>query len=104
MPSQTFMFWRYSLFARPGKTTVTFEIIGAKVLKDLNVLKWCNFEIPMNLKCPKALLHSLYNYCLRYLLRLRPWIFPKEQGGGDRRTHISTDTQQKLTLRVHDFY
>ena len=43
------MSWRYSRFARCGKSTVIFELI-----------KWYNLNILLDLKGPTAVLNSLF--------------------------------------------
>ena len=70
------MSWGTKLLARSDKTAVTFEPMVQKIL--------------LGLKCPKAVLHSLFHNCLRYLLPFSHWTSSKEGGHPDRGTHTQT--------------
>ena len=59
-PRQILLSWRTSLFARSGKTTITFE-----------PMQWCNLKILQDLESPKAVQLSLFYDCLHYLLPFR---------------------------------
>ena len=77
VPRQKFMSLGTKLLARSGKTAVTFEPM-------------VQFKILLGFKCSKAVLHSKFYDCSRYLLPFSHWTSSKEGGHPDRRTHTRT--------------
>ena len=69
-----FNFWKPAYLPDPAGPTSVLNNFG-----DLKILQ--------HLECPKAMLHSLFYYCLRYQSLYRLWIFPKGGGGGNRHIH-----------------